>query len=61
MFSCCCAVVDISWKAICDCHSGIPNTCESRCLREKSTNYENSYYRQLSVNIFFFLIIITII
>jgi len=48
MFSCCCAVVDISWKAICDCHSGIPNTCESRCLREKSTNYENSYYKQLS-------------
>jgi len=47
MFSCCCAIVDISWKGICDCHSGIPNTCETKCLREKSLSYDNSYFNQL--------------
>ena len=69
MFSCCCAIVDISWKGICDCHSGIPNTCETKCLREKSLSYDNSYFNQLKVSkyiyiyiyIFFFLSIIILI
>jgi len=50
MFSCCCAIVDVSWSRVCDCHSGIANTCETTCLKRVSSTYENSYYGQLMVN-----------
>eukprot|EP00833_Pecoramyces_ruminatium_P005985 jgi/Orpsp1_1/1180017/evm.model.c7180000071809.1 len=49
MFSCCCAIVDRTWKGICGCHSGIANTCEMKCLKDESRNYKNSYYEQLKV------------
>ena len=47
MFSCCCALVDLSWNRICDCYSGISNTCEMSCLKRVSSTYNNSYYEQL--------------
>jgi len=47
MFSCCCGMVDRTWKGICGCHSGISNTCEMKCLKDESKNYKNSYYEQL--------------
>jgi putative lipase involved disintegration of autophagic bodies len=47
MFSCCCAIVDRTWRGICGCHSGITNTCENKCLRDESRSYKNSYYEQL--------------
>jgi len=47
MFSCCCAIVDRTWRGICGCHSGITNTCETKCLRDESRTYKNSYYEQL--------------
>jgi len=47
MFSCCCAIVDVTWKGICGCHSGINLTCENTCLREEARTYKNSYYEQL--------------
>ncbi|ORX41769.1 hypothetical protein BCR36DRAFT_587794 [Piromyces finnis] len=49
MFSCCCAYVDASWSwsKVCNCHSGITNTCEMSCLKKEALNYENSYYNQL--------------
>jgi len=47
MFSCCCAIVDVSWSKICDCYSGISNTCEMSCLKRVSSTYSNSYYGQL--------------
>lgn len=47
MFSCCCAIVDLTWKGICGCHSGINLTCENTCLREEAKSYKNSYYEQL--------------
>jgi len=49
MFSCCCAVVDVSWNwaRVCNCHSGIANTCEKSCLKRESLHYDNSYYEQL--------------
>jgi len=51
MFSCCCAIVDRTWRGICGCHSGITNTCENKCLRDESRSYKNSYYEQLKVRI----------
>ncbi|KAF9586619.1 putative lipase atg15 [Lunasporangiospora selenospora] len=42
LFSCCCAKVDVTWKAVCDCSTG-SNRCDQRCI-ENSVNSDDAYY-----------------
>ncbi|KAF9191400.1 putative lipase atg15 [Haplosporangium sp. Z 767] len=42
LFSCCCAKVDRTWRAVCDCNTG-GYQCDQTCI-ENSVNSDDAYY-----------------